>query len=342
MLTGVVAVLSVGPLQDKLLIDRCEIAAEPVHDLFVEYLFLPTELINHHDLEWCETNDDLVISSKAWPYLPWYVLSMFAEHHCVSFCGFQSWTRTMLHRKWHAGHLSRSIVLSCPIMSCLVFSCLVMSCRVLSCLVVSCPVLSCLVLSCPVLSCLVVSCHVLSCLVLSYLVLSCPVMYVLSCLVLSCLVLWCMSCPVFSCVVQSCLVQSYLVLSFLVLSCPVLSSPVLSCPVLYCLVLSCTVLSCLVQSCLALFFPVLSCFVLSCRVLSCLVVSCPVLSCLIMSCCVFSRRSRCGCRPAWPIRGSRPQTAGSRCQRWAGLRSVCLRMECELLALDRFSSRLDV
>ena len=70
MLTGVVAVLSVEPLQDKLLIDRCEIAAEPVHDLFVEYLFLPTELINHHDLEWCETNDDLVISSKAWPYLP--------------------------------------------------------------------------------------------------------------------------------------------------------------------------------------------------------------------------------------------------------------------------------
>ena len=70
MYTGVVAVLSVGPLQDKLLIDRCEIAAEPVHELFVEYLFLPTELINHHDLEWCETNDDLVISSRAWPYLP--------------------------------------------------------------------------------------------------------------------------------------------------------------------------------------------------------------------------------------------------------------------------------
>ena len=65
MLTGVVAVLSVGRLQDKLLIDRCEIAAEPVHDLFVEYLFLPRELINHQNLEWCETNDGLIISSKA-------------------------------------------------------------------------------------------------------------------------------------------------------------------------------------------------------------------------------------------------------------------------------------
>ena len=269
MLTAVVAVLSVGPLQDKLLIDRCEIAAEPVHDLFVEYLFLPTELINHQNLEWSETNDGLIISSKAWPHLPCFVLSMFAERHCVSFCGLQSWTHRMLHREWHAGHLSRSIVLSCPIMSCLVFSCLVMSCRVLSCLVVSCPVLSCLVLSFPVLSSPV----------LSSLILSCPF---LSCLVLSCLVL---SCPVFSCLVLSCLV--------------------LSCPVLYCLV----------QSCLALFFPVLSCFVLSCRVLSCHVLSCPVLSCLIMSCCVFSRRSRCGCRPACPIRGSRPQTAGSRCQR---------------------------
>ena len=288
MLTGVVAVLSVGPLQDKLLIDRCEIAAEPVHDLFVEYLFLPTELINHQNLEWCETNDDLVISSKAWPYLPWYVLSMFAEHHCVSFCGFQSWTRTMLHRKWHAGYLSRSIVLSCPIMSWLVFSCLVMSCRVLSCLVVSCPVLSCLVQSCPVLSCLVVSCHVLSCLVLSYLVLSCPVMYVLSCLVLSCLVLWCMSCPVFSCLVQSCLVQSYLVLSFLVLSFLVLSCPVLSCPVLSCPVFSCLVLSCLVLSCPVLSSPALPCFFPSCPALSCLVVSCPVLSCLVLSCPVSS------------------------------------------------------
>ena len=70
MLTGVVAVLSVGPLQDKLLIDRCEIAAEPVHDLFVEYLFLPRELISHQNLEWSETNDGLIISSKAWPYLP--------------------------------------------------------------------------------------------------------------------------------------------------------------------------------------------------------------------------------------------------------------------------------
>ena len=278
MLTGVVAVLSVGPLQDKLLIDRCEIAAEPVHDLFVEYLFLPTELINHHDLEWCETNDDLVISSKAWPYLPWYVLSMFAEHHCVSFCGFQSWTRTMLHRKWHAGHLSRSIVLSCPIMSCLVFSCLVMSCCVLSCLVVSCPVLSCLVLSCPVLS---------------YLVMSCPV---LSCPTLSCLVLSCMSCPVLSCPALSC--DVCLVLSFPVLSSPVLSSLILSCPflsclVLSCLLLSCPVLSCIVLSCLVLSCPVLSspvlpCFFLSCPALSCLVVSCPVLSCLVLSCPVSS------------------------------------------------------
>ena len=120
MLTGVVAVLSVGPLQDKLLIDRCEIAAEPVHDLFVEYMFLPTEIINHQNLEWSETNDGLIISSKAWPYLPCFVLSMFAERHCVSFCGLQSWTHTMLHREWHAGHLRRSIVLSCPVMSCLV------------------------------------------------------------------------------------------------------------------------------------------------------------------------------------------------------------------------------
>ena len=197
---------------------------------------------------------------------------MFAEHHCVSFCGFQSGTRTKLHRKWHAGHLSRSIVLSCPIMSCLF-----LSHHVLSCLVVSCPVLSCLVLSCPVLSCLVVSCHVLSCLVLSYLVLSCPVMYVLSCLVLSCLVLWCMSCPVFSCLVQSCLVQS----------CPVLSCPFLSCLVLSCLVLSCLLLSCIVLSCLVLSCPVLSCPVFSCHVLLCpflssQVLPCPVLTCLIM------------------------------------------------------------
>ena len=70
MVTGVVAVLSVGPLQDKLLIDRCEIAAEPVLDLFVEYLFLPTELTDHQILEWIETNDGLVVSSKAWSYLP--------------------------------------------------------------------------------------------------------------------------------------------------------------------------------------------------------------------------------------------------------------------------------
>ena len=69
MLTGVVAVPSVGPLQDKLLIERCEIAAEPVIDLFVEYLFLPMELIDHQKLEWSETNDWLVVSSKAWPYL---------------------------------------------------------------------------------------------------------------------------------------------------------------------------------------------------------------------------------------------------------------------------------
>ena len=70
MVTGVVAVLSVGPLQDMLLIDRCEIAAEAVLDLFVEYQFLPTELIDHQILEWIETNDGLVVSSKAWPYLP--------------------------------------------------------------------------------------------------------------------------------------------------------------------------------------------------------------------------------------------------------------------------------
>ena len=150
MLTAVVAVLSVGPLQDKLLIDRCEIAAEPVHDLFVEYLFLPTELINYQNLEWSETNDGLIISSKAWPYLLCFVLSMFAERHCVSFCGLQSWTHTMLHREWHAGHLRRTIVLSCPVMSCLVMSFPVSSCLVVSCPVVSCPVMSSPVLSCPV------------------------------------------------------------------------------------------------------------------------------------------------------------------------------------------------
>ena len=160
MLTAVVAVLSVGPLQDKLLIDRCEIAAEPVHDLFVEYLFLPTELINHQNLEWSETNDGLIISSKAWPYLPCFVLSMFAERHCVSFCGLQSWTHTMLHRVWHAGHLRRSIVLSCPVLSCNVLSCHVFSSLVMSCRVLSCRVLSCLVQSCPVLSCIVLSCPV--------------------------------------------------------------------------------------------------------------------------------------------------------------------------------------
>ena len=70
MLTGVVAVLSVGPLQDKLLIGRCKIAAEPVLDLFVEYLFLPTDLIDHQNLEWSETNDGLVVRSEARPYLP--------------------------------------------------------------------------------------------------------------------------------------------------------------------------------------------------------------------------------------------------------------------------------
>ena len=160
MLTGVVAVLSVGPLQDNLLIDRCEIAAEPVHDLFVEYLFLPRELINHQNLEWSETNDGLIISSKAWPYLPWFVLSMFAERHCVSFCGIQSWSRTMFHREWHAGHLRRAIVLSCPVLSCLFLSRHVLSCLVLTCLVLSCPVLSCLVLYSPVLSCLILSCPV--------------------------------------------------------------------------------------------------------------------------------------------------------------------------------------
>ena len=294
MLTVVVAVLSVGPLQDRLLIDRCEIAAEPVHDLFVEYLFLPRELINHQNLEWCETNDGLIISSKAWPYLHWFVLSMFAEHHCVSFCGFQSGTRTKLHRKWHAGHLSRSIVLSCPIMSCLVFSCLIMSCPVLSCLVQSCRVLSCLVQSCPVLSYLVMSCPVLSCPTLSCLVLSC-----MSCPVLSCPALSCDVCLVLSFPVLSSPVLSSLVLSCPVLSCPVLSCPVLSCPVFSCLVLSCPALYCLVQSCLALFFPVMSCFVLSCPVKSCLVLSWPVSSCLVLSCrgvpaAETGRPDRCG------------------------------------------------
>lgn len=49
--------------EDQILIDRCEVQAEPALNLFVEHLSLPTRLMEMRSLEWSETNDGVVITN---------------------------------------------------------------------------------------------------------------------------------------------------------------------------------------------------------------------------------------------------------------------------------------
>ena len=43
----------------------CTVVADPPLNLFVEHLSLPTNLLENRHLEWSETNDGVVISSKS-------------------------------------------------------------------------------------------------------------------------------------------------------------------------------------------------------------------------------------------------------------------------------------